>query len=274
MRHGRLASRAKSQFHNFIWSSDGQQQRGPDVDTHRSGPPFSSFICRDVYCDERGSCCCIFFFYFFFFPTFTTAFTLSTLSTRWTRPELCRITRIGHGREPGETRPSRGAACLHIHTHSKWNLFLPWRHVNLSRLLAASWEIKVERGCSSILIGGKLCISLHSCHALIVCYGTLGASIPTAASRFLFSFFVRNFVVVALLALSSDQFTIIAAGRMYKFTGPEFPSPWNPRYIYISQEKCNQSIISFLAVICWARPHSTATRLWAATWRKKKKIFF
>ena len=61
MRHGRLASRAKSQFHNFIWSSDGQQQRGPDVDTHRSGPPFSSFICRDVYCDERGSCCCIFF---------------------------------------------------------------------------------------------------------------------------------------------------------------------------------------------------------------------
>ena len=239
------------------------------------GPPFL-LLFAETYIVTKGAPAVVFFFLLllllpYFYDSLHVINAVDTMdSTRivsnnpnWSRARAGRNTSV-----------SRSRLSTHTHTHSKWNLFLPWRHVNLSRLLAASWEIKVERGCSSILIGGKLCISLHSCHALIVCYGTLGASIPTAASRFLFSFFVRNFVVVALLALSSDQFTIIAAGRMYKFTGPEFPSPWNPRYIYISQEKCNQSIISFLAVICWARPHSTATRLWAATWRKKKKIFF
>ena len=82
------------------------------------GPPFL-LLFAETYIVTKGAPAVVFFFYFFFFfPTFTTAFTLSTLSTRWTRPELCRITRIGHGREPGETRPSRGAACLHTHTHT------------------------------------------------------------------------------------------------------------------------------------------------------------
>ena len=82
------------------------------------GPPFL-LLFAETYIVTKGASAVVFFFYFFFFfPTFTTAFTLSTLSTRWTRPELCRITRIGHGREPGETRPSRGAACLHTHTHT------------------------------------------------------------------------------------------------------------------------------------------------------------
>lgn len=31
---------------------------------------------------------------------------INAMSTRWTRPEMCRITRIGHGREPGQTCPS------------------------------------------------------------------------------------------------------------------------------------------------------------------------